>query len=175
MIMRGRRDNRNWTLAIVAVLGLSAVAARAQEPDFSGWFRLNKGASQAVTGVGLSGLGQGGAPHTLFIADAANGTVTIGSDTNESHSRLYRTNGDSVLPADRGGEPIPITSRREGRTLVAEGAGLKETLAISADGKTLTISVTRSSTPGPATTTLVYERMRSVEPCTAWPTPCRRK
>jgi hypothetical protein len=157
--------------ACLAALFLSTGATTAaQGPDFNGWFRLNKGASQITTGVGLAGLGQGGAPHTLFITQAANGTISVGSDINESQSRLYRVNGDSALPAGQG-ELIPIKARRDGGALVVEGAGLKETLALSVNGQTLTISVAAR----PGTTTLVYNRIQRAEPCTAWPTPCRRK
>jgi hypothetical protein len=162
----------NAFICLAALLLSTGATAVAQAPDFNGWFRLNKATSQVTAGVGLAGLGQGGAPHTLFITQAANGTISVGSDINESQSRLYRVNGDSALPAGQGhGDLIRIKSRRDGGAIVAEGAGLKETLALSADGQTLTISVAAR----PGTTTLVYNRMQRAEPCTAWPTPCRRK
>jgi hypothetical protein len=162
-------------LLLSAVALVTSATAIAQAPDFSGWFRLNKAASHVTAGVGLAGLGQGGAPHTLYITDAANGTITIGSDINESQSRLYRLNGESPLAAARGG-PVAVKTRRDGRAIVAEGAGLKEMLSLSADGQTLTISVSVTTAAGPGASTLVYTRMQgAAEPCTDWPTPCRRK
>jgi hypothetical protein len=136
--------------------------------EFTGTWRLDKGASNVAAGAGLAGLGPGGTPLTLFIQQALNGSITIGSDMNEGQSRLYRMNGSSTLPAAKG-DPIPVKSRVEGRTLLSEGSGLKESLTLSDDGQKLTVSVTA----GEATSTLVYTKMTTVDPCTEWPTPCR--
>ena len=67
------------------------------------------------------------------------------------------------------GEPITVKPRWDGATMVAEGDALKEVIALSADGQTLTIAVTK----GEATTTLSYGRVQSAGPCKSWPTPCR--
>ena len=47
------------------LLALCGVTAAAQSLDFSGTWRLNKGASQIVAGAGLDGLGANGSPNTL--------------------------------------------------------------------------------------------------------------
>jgi hypothetical protein len=157
-----------WTPGTLLCL-LSATLA-AQAPEFSGTWRLNKAASQIVAGVGLDGLGASGAPPTVYLTHAANGSVLMGSDVNESQARLYRIGGSSTLPPPKvGGSPSPITSRVEGRRLLSEGSGFKEELALSADGRTLTIAVTRDA----GTSTLVYTRMDGVDPCTEWVEPCR--
>ena len=150
------------------------VAAAAQSLDFSGTWRLNKSASQIVAGAGLDGLGANGSPNTLYVTHAANGSVAIGSDVNESMARLYRIGGDSSLPPVKiGGEWTPIKSRLEGRTLLSEGANLNEAVVLSPDGQTLSFTITKTTASGPATSTLVYAKMTTVDPCREWPTPCQ--
>jgi hypothetical protein len=157
-----------------ALTALSVLTATAQSIDFSGTWRLNKGASQIAAGAGLDGLGANGSPNTLYVTHAANGSVTIGSDVNESMARLYRIGGESSLPpAKIGGEWTPIKSRLEGRTLVSEGASMKEIVALSPDGETLRVTITKTTASGPATSTLVYAKMTTVDPCSEWPTPCQ--
>ena len=152
------------------VLVVTAVAAAAaQTIDYTGTYRLDKAASQITAGAGLNGLGPGGTPNTLYLQQAANGSITVGSDMNEGQSRMYRIGGESSLPALKG-DPIPVKSRVEGRALISEGAGLHETLSLSDDGTTLTVRITA----GEASSTLVYRRMNSVDACEQWPTPCRR-
>ena len=131
--------------ALLATLGPSL---NAQGPDHSGTWRLNKDASQIASGTGLAGLGAGGAPPTLYIAQAANGTAVVGSDINESGAKLYQVGAKG------------LTLEREGTT---------EELSVSADGKTLTVRIA-----GPAaTSTLVYSRKTDVDPCERWPTGCK--
>jgi hypothetical protein len=120
----------------------------AQGVDHSGTWRLNKEASQIVSGAGLAGLGAGGVPPTLYVAQAANGTAVVGSDINESGAKLYQVTAKG------------LTLEREGTT---------EHLSVSADGKTLTVRVTTAA----ASTTLVYVRKTDVDPCERWPTGCR--
>jgi hypothetical protein len=153
---------------------LLATVAQAQSLDFSGTWRLDRTGSQIVPHIGLDGLGANGAPNTLYVTHAANGSVTIGSDVNESMARLYRIGGGSTLPPVKiGGEGTPVKSRLEGRALVSEGGSLKETIALSPDGQTLSVTITRMTAAGAATSTLVYSRMTTVDPCTEWPTPCQ--
>jgi hypothetical protein len=156
--------------AATALIALSVLGAAAQSLDFSGTWRLNKGASQIVAGAGLDGLGANGSPNTLYVTHAANGSVTIGSDVNESMARLYRIGGESSLPPVKiGGEWTPIKSRLEGRTLVSDGGNLKEAVVLSPDGETLSFTITK----GAATSTLVYTKTTTADPCTEWPTPCQ--
>jgi hypothetical protein len=169
-------------LVIVVIIGaLSSTAAlraqsAAQSVDLSGTWSLDRAASRIVREAGLTGLGASGAPDTLHITHAANGSIVIGSEINESQSRLYRIGGTSSLPlAD--GSLLPISSRVEGRSVVVEGGGaagaLKEVLTLSADGQGLTIAITASGAGASHTTTMLYKRQQSAGPCERWPTPCQ--
>jgi hypothetical protein len=117
----------------------------AQVPDYGGTWKLNRDASRIADGVGITELGAAGAPPTLYISQAANGTVVIGSDINESHARTFRmVNG----------------------AIATEGAGVKVTVSVSADRQTLTVTATRTAPAGrAATTTLVYTRAHVEDPC----------
>jgi hypothetical protein len=154
-------------VAGAAAAALSA-AALAQAPNYNGTFQLNKTASQIAAGVGLDGLGAAGAPTALYVTHAANGSLTIESNVNESAARVYKPGAPSVFTVTRG-EPITVKARWDGATMVAEGDSLKEVISLSPDGQTLTIAVTK----GEATTTLSYGRVQSAGPCKSWPTPCR--
>ncbi len=125
-----------------------SVGLLAQGPDHSGTWRLNREASQITTGTGLVGLGAGGVPPTLYIAQAANGTAVVGSDINESGAKLYRVSG---------------------KGLSLEREGTSELITVSPDGKTLTVRISGSA----ASTTLVYQRKLDVDACERWPTACK--
>ena len=142
-----RRGSR--ALAASALLFASIGAAGAQSPDHSGTWRLNRGASQIASGVGLAPLGAGGAPPTIYVTQSANGTVVVGSDINESAAQLYRLT--------------------QGKGFMADREGVSERFSLSEDGKTLTVTVASGS----ASSTLVYTRSHAAEPCENWPTPCR--
>ena len=149
---RGRRGHRGgwgWREVAAACLFVAIGAGvDAQGVDHSGTWRLNKEASQIVSGAGLAGLGAGGAPPTLYIAQAANGTAVVGSDINESGAKLYQVSAKGLM------------LEREGTT---------EHLSVSPDSKTLTVRITTAA----ATSTLVYSRKSDVDPCERWPTGCK--
>ena len=66
---------------LAAIVMCAAAPIVAQKPtDFSGTWKLDRGTSQITSGTGIAGLGAGGAPNTLYISQALNGTVVIGSD-----------------------------------------------------------------------------------------------
>jgi hypothetical protein len=133
--------------AFGALVAVSA-AVGAQARDHSGTWRLNRDASQITKGAGLTGLGAAGVPPTLYITQAANGTAVVGSDINESAAKLYQVSAQG---------------------LVLERDGTSEHLAIGADGKTLTVTISSAS----GETTLVYTRKQAADPCEQWPTACR--
>ena len=145
-------------LCVLGVLGgwIMGVIGLAQSADFSGTWKLNPSASQITKGTGIAGLGAGGAPPTLYVSQAANGTVVIGSDVNESHARTFRV--------------------AKG-LLMNEAAGVTETLSMSADAQTLTVKVTAKPAAGSpgmdVASTLVYTKVQGDDPCEKWPTPCR--
>ena len=149
---KGRRDAERrgchtWALGVGLWFALS-VGLVAQAPDHSGTWRLNRDASQITKGAGLTGLGAGGAPPTLYVAQAANGTAVVGSDINESGAKLYQVSAKGLL---------------------LERDGTTEHLSLGPDGKTLTATITGAA----GSTTLVYTRTNAVVPCEQWPTACR--
>ncbi len=169
----------SMTLLLLAA-GIVAPAG-AQQLEFSGTWKLDAGRSRVVDAAGLSGLIATGAPETLHITRAANGTLVIESQMNESHARIYTPGAKSSTPVGQGGH-ITTTSRIEDRALVSEGAredasgvatAVREVLALSADGAVLTIDVTTTAAHGKQTSRLVYTRTPSVGPCETWPTPCK--
>jgi hypothetical protein len=165
-----------WAALLVA---MGAVSLLAQTPDLSGTWKLNRSASQITPGAGLAGLDRGGTPNTLYITQAANGTLTIGSDHNGMLARAYMVGGESAIPKAPSGT-VTVKTRWEGTTLLVESTnatapegGLKELLEMSKDGQTLTVTVTTSGADGAKTTTLVYTKTQVESPCKSWPTPCR--
>ena len=142
----------------------------------SGTWQLDSGRSQIGT-ASLVGLSKGGAPDTLHITVTAAGTIVVESEVNESQSRFYVPNAKSTTPVVPSGT-ISMTSRWNGRTLVAEGSqesaslapiAVKESFTAGRTRKTLTVAVT----VGSAASTLTYIRSTTVEPCQKWPTPCK--
>lgn len=168
----------------IALLCLGAALvppAGAQPLDLSGTWKLDTARSRVVDTAGLFGLIASGVPETLHITRAANGTVVIESQINESHARIYTPDAQSSTPVGQGGR-ITATSRVEDRALISEGTredatgvatAVREVLALSADGAVLTIEVRTTPPAGPQTSTLVYTRSKSVGPCHTWPTPCK--
>ena len=133
---------------VVAALLLVGAGAQAQIPDHSGTWRLSRDASQITKGAGLTGLGAGGLPPTLYVTQSANGTAVVGSDINESGAKLYQVSA---------------------KGLVLERDGTTERLALSGDGKTLTVTITAAA----GSSTLVYTKTNAAVPCEQWPTACR--
>lgn len=163
-------------------LAFGVTAAFAQAPDLSGTWKLDRPASTISSAAGLAGMGAGGIVDMLHVTHAANGTVTVGSEINESQARLYRPGAASPLPGSGGpggpggpsGENASLTSRWDGSTLIGEAPDLRETFTLSPDGGTLTVTVTTRQNGKEATSRLVYTRAVSLGTCDTWPTPCRR-
>ena len=126
-------------------------------------------------------MSKAGAPQVLHITHAANGTVIVESQVNESHARVFKAGSKTMTPQWPTGT-ISMTSRWDGRSLVSHGRyeasgaaiALEEVLAPSADGRTLTITITSGTeSAGKSVSTFVYARTRSVGSCKTWPTPCK--
>ncbi|MCA1585430.1 MAG: hypothetical protein LC791_11925 [Acidobacteria bacterium] len=171
------------TLCVPAMMMMAGVAvlAQGQSPNFSGTWKLDPSRSRMVEPAGLAGVIATGAPETLHITHALNGTVVLESEMNEGHARMYTPGGKSVTPVGQGGS-ITMTSQSDGRTLVSEGTqqdasgvsmSVKEMLALSSDGRILTIEVTKTSGSETKVSTLTYTRTNDVRPCESWPTPCK--
>jgi len=162
------------------LVSVRVASVLAQAPDFAGTWKLDPGRSR-IGAATLAGLIKTGAPDILYITHAANGTVIVESRINESQSRIYTPGGRTTTPVVPGGS-IAMTSKREGRTLVSEGrqesasgasTSVKETLALDADGRTLTIDIRTTGSGDTSASTLIYTRTTFVEPCEKWPTPCK--
>jgi hypothetical protein len=170
--------SRRAPLNTLLMLACATVYLSAQAPDFSGTWALDAEKSRVAATAGLIGLISAGAPKTLHITQPANGTLVIESQINEAHVRIYKPGAQTATPAGQGGA-VTMTTKWEGRALVSEGAmkapngdttAVKEVVALSTDGKALTIEITTAS----AASTLVYTRITSVGGCETWPTPCKR-
>ncbi len=161
-------------LALLLVLAPS-------EPNLSGTWKLDPGRSRIANEVGWPGLIGAGAPERIHITQAANGTLVIESEINEGHARIYKPGrGNTATPVAQTGS-ITMSSRWEGRTLVAEGklvlpsgdsSMARETLTLSEEEKSLAIEISTTGPAGPGSS-LTYIRTQGVDPCEKWPTPCK--
>jgi hypothetical protein len=156
--------------------------ALGQAPGFSGTWILDQERSRVSTEATLAGLVGAGAPETLHVTQPSNGWLVVESQVNESYARLYTPGGETSTPVFLGeAGHIRMTSRWEGRTLVAEGTrespngkstAVKEVFGLSDDGRTLEVEI-RISDAGESVSKLRYKRTQDVGPCESWPSPCK--
>lgn len=165
----------------MVLFGVLLVIAQSAAPDVSGTWKLAAASSRIATEVGWPGLIGAGAPARLHVTQAANGTIVIESEINESHARIYKPGGKSSTPVAQT-STITMTSRWEGRALESEGSlvppsgdpsVVKERLVVSDDGRTLTVEISTAGPSGTNASTLTYARTDVVDPCEKWPTPCK--
>jgi hypothetical protein len=165
----------------MVLFGVLLVLAQGAAPDLSGTWKLDPARSRVSTEPGWPGLIGAGAPDRLHITQAANGTIVVESEINESHARIYRPGGRSSTPVAQT-STITMTSRWEGRALASEGSltppsgdpsVVKERLALSEDGGVLTVEISRAAPGGANASTLTYVRTDVVDPCDKWSTPCK--
>ena len=168
---------RQGTISFV-IAALTATTLGAQTPNVSGTWKLNEGASATDPAVAFSALGgNAGIPRTLYVTQAKNGTIIIGSDMNTSHARTYVPGDKSSTPIGTGA--VTIESEWDGSTLVAEGEDtassslIREELTLSADGNALTVTIRVTKEAVESSSTLVYEKATAEAPCKEWPTPCK--
>jgi hypothetical protein len=172
---------RRYLLVCTIALGTTL---NAQAPNLSGTWKLDDTKSQVIATAGIIGLISAGVPKMLHITQPANGTITIESQVNEQHVRVYRPGRETTTPAGQGGT-VTMTSKWDGRALVSEGAmkapngdttTIREMVSLAADGKVLTMEVT--TTPVGQTekvsSRIVYTKVTDVGPCETWPTPCKK-
>ena len=169
--------------ALAVCAALQAPPIEAQTPDFSGTWVLDEAASRVTSKAGLGALGAVGTPERLHITHAANGDLALQSEWNTSEARLYRPGNDTVIPVGPD-DTMRVAARWDGAMLVAEGSrpaagggstimGVRRTLALSADGGTLTIEATSTTADGDDTSTMVYNRLTDLGPCEQWSEPCQ--
>ena len=162
-----------WRCALV--LAVSSISLSAQTPNFSGFWTLDRDASQ-FTPPAFSG-GRGGADiDWLFITHAANGTLVIGTETNGLKAWSYTPGRERTIPVGRD-TTMTVASRWDGTRIVAEGRQgdmqMREVLVLSPDRQALLIVVTTTTPDGETVNTLVYTKGQPVGPCERWATPCK--
>ncbi len=173
-----------YRAALMALAGAASVLA--QTPDFSGTWRLDARRSHITATAGLAGLIGTGAPDILHVTHAANGTLIVESEINESHARIYTPGGKSSTPVFVGpAGSIAMTSRWDGRSLVAKGrreftssasataTEVEEVFTLSTDRATLEITITTTGADGKNQSKLIYIRAQTLGPCESWPSPCK--
>ena len=163
-----------FTMAAAALfVAAGVVSVFTQTPDFSGTWKLDTDRSQITTPAGRRGGRRGGRgggpPDALVITQTATELTIERSRGNQSGTLTYTLEGESSIPAGRGGNRT-ITSHWDGTTLVSEGSQelsfggggvtieVKEVRSLSSDGQTLTVEVTRTTPRGANTNTLVYTK-----------------
>jgi len=159
-------------------------ATRGTAAGLSGTWLLDPARSRLTGSSALAGMTGGRGAETLHIAQAASGTVTVENQVNGGHLRYYAAGRETTTPAGQSGT-IVMTSRLDGPRLVSEGrltadAGatalvttVRETLAVSPDLGTLTVTVDLTTGGTTRASTLVYGRIDQLGPCDAWPSPCK--
>ena len=147
----------------------------------SGSWRLDATASRIDAAASMAGLIGAGAPPMLYITQPVNGTVLVESPMNEGHVRMYHPGAKTQTPVGQSGT-IAMSAAWMEKAMISEGTSvnaagasiaIKESYAVSADGKVLTIEIAAAA-PDPKTSTLKYSRITDVGACEQWPTPCKR-
>ena len=162
-----------WCVAAGFLFAATTVAAQA--PNFSGYWTLDRDASD-ITPPAFSG-GRGGASiDRLFVTHAANDTLIVGTETNGLKAWSYTPGTEGSIPVGRD-TTMRVRSRWDGTRLVAEGTQgdmrMHEVMTLSDDGNRLTIVVTTTTPDGETTNTLVYLKNQPVGACESWARPCK--
>jgi len=172
-------------IAVAAIFTSFLVPANAQAPNFSGTWAFNEAESRLDPEAGLGTLGALGTPERLHISHADNGDLIIQSEWNTSEARLYRPGTNTIIPVGPD-DRMKVRAYWNGLTLVAEGSrprasggsiilGIRRAISMTADGGSLTIQATTTSTRGDATSTMVYSRLDHLGPCEQWSEPCQER
>ena len=166
---------RLFAAGLALVVGIAPSVALAQDPNFSGQWKLDEGASD-FTAPAFSG-GRGGAGiGWLFITHASNDTLIVGPETNGLKAWSYTPGKELSVPVDRDSRMM-VRSRWDGDRLIAEGTRgnmrMHEVLSLSDDGQTMRIVVTTTTPDGVTTNTLVYTKGEAPGACQTWAMPCK--
>ena len=164
---------------VVLVVGLVMTVAvwhvAAQTPDFSGMWTLDRAASQFTSPAFSGGRGGDDIDH-LFITQAANGTLIVGSETNGLKAWSYTPGRELTIPVGRD-TTMRAASRWDGERLIAEGRQgdmtMYEMMVLSPDRRTLIIEIRTTTPEGETNNRLVYTLGQPVGPCEAWAMPCK--
>ena len=147
----------------------------AQTPNFSGLWTLDRDASQFTAPAFSGGRGGDDIDH-LFITQAKNGTVIVGTETNGLKAWAYTPGRELTIPVGRD-TTMRAASHWDGARLIAEGRQgdmtMHEVMSLSSDGRTLTIAVITTTPEGETQNRLVYRLGEPVGACKSWAMPCK--
>lgn len=151
---------RHILLAAFAVIATSGVSAAADQPKFSGEWKMNPAKSN-YAGFPAPAL------FTRKIELAGTSLVIVenqsGGPSDGTTTRTYTTDGKSSA-FEINGTPITGSAAWDNTALIVntavESVGLtfKDRMSLSADGKELTSVVQIASQQGPAELTIVFDR-----------------
>lgn len=167
-------------LAVVPIAVLAAACLVFAAADYSGTWALDKEKSDPIRmGRGGPGGGGGGAPAdlevTLVIKQSGNDMqvtrkVTMGGNTRETEMKYTLDGAENTNPGMMGRGEVKSKSKMEGDKLIIEGSqslqtqqgdfqiNTKDEYSLSADGRVLTVTTTRSTPQGDRTTKAVYSK-----------------
>jgi hypothetical protein len=153
-------------LAVLAGLTLLATPLMAQNPDFSGTWKVDTDKSDAPQGRGGGMMGMG----ELKITQEGGKLTLVMSMGERSRTTTYNLDGsESRNPGMRGNEMV-TKSHWEGKTLVTEGENTfntpngdmtvktREERSLSDDGKTMTVTTNSTTPQGERTRKMVYDK-----------------
>ncbi len=154
-------------VAVACVVTATGGSVLGQPQGLSGTWELDLPRSQISPPL-LHGGGDDGPAHTLYVTQAANGTLTLGTNAHSGNAWAYTPGGESSIPLGET-DRMPVTARWDGDHLISEGhrdaagsdvvIGVKEVHSLSDDGQTLTITQTTTKPNGETTNTLVYRKL----------------
>jgi hypothetical protein len=148
------------TMAAIAILALSGVAAAADKPNFSGEWKMNATKSDFGTlpapASFVRKITHTDPSLTIVENQSANGadSTTTRGLTTDGKVRVLELNGVSAA----------CTAAWEGTALIATttldsvGLKFKDNMSLSSDGKVLTSKVQIASGQGDAELTIVFDR-----------------
>jgi len=164
---------RGQVIALVGIVLLAAAWVLAA-PDFSGTWMLDSSKSDPIA-MGRGGGAPAEVKMTMEIKQTAEGmtvtqTMEMGGNQRTSDQTFTFDGKENINPAPMGRGQLTSKSHWEGEQLVIEGTqkmstqkgdfeiSTKEVYALSADGKVLTITATRSTPQGDRTTKRVFNK-----------------
>ena len=95
---------------------VSGTPAAKPATDLSGTWKLDQSRSTVTTAT-LPGLIKAGPPQVLHVTQAANGTIIVESQINESHARVFKPGSSTTTPMWPTGN-VTATSKWDGRALI---------------------------------------------------------
>jgi hypothetical protein len=160
---------------VVAALTVAASPLRAQNPDFTGSWKLNTELSDPAPmpggGGGNAGRGGMGPATELHITQMSSKIVIEAKGAETSRTTSYSLDGAESRNAGMRGAEMTTRSTWVNSTIVTEGENTmttpmgemkvktKEVRSLSADGKQMTVVMTFTTPRGERTRKTVYDKV----------------